>query len=45
MLGMADHLDLRFTALRMTPWRLSTMTGAMTEAWQRPAEVSVSCVP
>ena len=41
VLGMADHLDARFTALRMTPWRLSTMT----DAWQRPADVSASYVP
>jgi len=30
VLGMADHSDPRFTALRMTPWRLST--GG--EAWR-----------
>jgi hypothetical protein len=45
VLGMADHSDPRFTALRMTPWRLSTLAGTTSEAWQRPAEVSVSSAP
>jgi hypothetical protein len=32
VLGMTDQLDPGITVLRMTPWRLSTLT----ESWQRP---------
>ncbi len=38
ILGGTDHRDPCITVLRMTPWRLSTLTGA----WQRPAGLSVS---
>ncbi len=31
--GSADHRDPKITVLRMTPWRLSTLTAA----WQRAA--------
>ena len=37
ILGSTDHLDPAITVLRMTPWRLATLT----DAWQR-AELSVS---
>lgn len=41
IMGCADHLDPVVTVLRMTPWRLATLTGA----WEQAAELSVSSAP